>query len=492
MESLLLLVAVILLAGVWSVRVGNRLGFPVMLGFVVIGVVLGPNALGFTHVVTLLWAKNIGYVALFLILFEGGLHTSWSRVRAVWLPSLSLATIGVLISAVIMTLLTHELMQLTWVRSAFVGVAVSSTDAAAVFSILGEQSLPRRLVGVLEVESGTNDPMAFFLTIILIQWVTDHGFGGPVPAFFHIIFTFLLQMAVGLAVGVAVGFLSSVANQRVKLDTGGLYPTLSLAFAILAYAIATLLHGSGFLAVYVASIVMTSRRMEHRHSIVRFHEGLAWTMQILMFVVLGFQLNIGELAHIMVPGVGLAVAALLVARPVAVWLSTAGMAFSHQERAFLAWAGLRGAVPIVLVLTAVLAPGPAHRFLIDAVFFVVIVSTLIQGWTVRPLTERLGLLEPEAPEDLLELVAIARENAIVLPVEISDGSPLAGRKMVDVSFPQNTLCYAIIRDNRVIVPRGATRLHTHDHLLILSDRRHLDELRAAFDGEILGRAEFVP
>ncbi|MCL6452398.1 MAG: potassium/proton antiporter [Alicyclobacillus sp.] len=491
MESWLLLLAVILLAGVWSARVGTRIGFPFLIGFVAIGVLIGPGGLHISSAVSLSFAKDIGYVALILILFEGGLHTSIARIRKVWAPALSLATFGVLVSSVVMAALAHYLLALPLFPAALLGVAVSSTDAASVFSILGGQPLRRRLVDVLEVESGTNDPMAFFLTLILLQWSVK-GVGPFWSATGYVVSTFALQVLVGLAVGVAVGFLGSWANQRIKLDTGGLYPTLSLAFALLSYAVADLLHGSGFLSVYVASVVMGNRRLEHRYSILRFHEGLSWTMHIVMFVVLGLQLTPSRLYAVLLPGIGLAIGALFVARPLAVWLSTLGMGFTWRERHFLSWAGLRGAVPIVLVFTAVLAPGYTPATMVDAVFFVVIASTLVQGLTVKPLAGRLNLLEPTPSETVLELVAITRENAIVLPVEIAESSSLVGRPMVDVPFPANTLCYAIVRDNRVIVPRGATRLQAADHLLILSDRRHIDDLQSLFAQEAVGAPAMLP
>lgn len=233
METFLLMLAVILVAGVWSARLGNRFGFPVLIGFVAIGVILGPGGFRISPVVPRSMANFVGYIALILILFEGGLHTSVARIRKVWIPALSLATVGVLISSAIMALLAYYLLNLPFFPAALLGVAVSSTDAASVFSILGGQPLRKRLVDVLEVESGTNDPMAFFLTIVLIQWST-HGFGSFWHATWYVIGTFALQMFVGLAVGVGTGYLGSFANQRIKLDTGGLYPTLTLAFAVLS------------------------------------------------------------------------------------------------------------------------------------------------------------------------------------------------------------------------------------------------------------------
>jgi len=491
MESFLLLFAVILLAGVWTARLGNRLGFPVLIGFVAVGVVVGPGGFHITPPVPLTWVKYVGYIALILILFEGGLHTSIARIRKAWLPAMSLATLGVLISAFIMAVLSYYLLQLPVYAAAMVGVAVSSTDAAAVFSMLSGRPLRRHLVDILEVESGTNDPMAFFLTLVLIQWsISGHG------PFWHaagyVVEMFALQMCVGLVVGVAVGFAGSFINQRIKLDTGGLYPTLSLAFALLSYSLAVLFHGSGFLSVYIASVVMGNRRLEHRYSIIRFHEGLAWTMQILMFVVLGFQVTLGRLSSIALPGLALAVGALFIARPTAVWLSTLGMKLQWKEKHFLSWAGLRGAVPIVLVVTADLSSARTPPVMIDAVFFVVIASTLIQGLTVKPLARKLDLFEDAPSDGVLELVAIARENAIVLPVEVTESSRFIDRQMVDIPFPQNTLCYALIRGTKVIVPRGATHIQPGDKLLVLSDRRHIQELRDLFEKELVGNPALLP
>ncbi|ACV59413.1 potassium/proton antiporter [Alicyclobacillus acidocaldarius] len=491
METFLLILSLILLAGVWSAHLGNRLGFPVLIGFVAIGMLLGPGGLRLGPHVPLSAAQSIGYLALILILFEGGLHTPFDRIRSVWKPALSLATAGVVISGAILTTMAHALLHLPWYAAALFGVAVSSTDAASVFAILGRQPLRRRLVDVLEVESGTNDPMAFFLTILLIQW-SEHGIGRPWSALGYAISTFALQMAMGLIAGAVIGYLGSLANQRIKLDTGGLYPTLSLAFALLSYSVAVLLHGSGFLAVYTAAVVMGNRRLEHRHSILRFHEGLSWTMHIVMFVVLGLQISPARLGSILVPGVLLAAGALFLARPVAVWISTIGMRFSAAEKVFISWAGLRGAVPIVLVLTAMLSPAYTPAPMLDAVFFVVIASTIVQGLTVRPLAAKLDLLERAPSGDLLELVRIARENAVITPVEVDASSDLVGRKMIEIEFPENTLCYAIVRGDQVIVPRGATELQAGDHLLILSDRRNIRRLRRLFGAERMGPAEMLP
>lgn len=491
MEGFLLLVSIVLLIGVWSVSVNSRFGFPALIGFVGIGVLIGPGGLHITHGFSPVLTKSLSYTALILILFEGGLHTSFQSIRNALGPAISLATFGVLLSSTIMGGLVYYLLHVPASSAALVGVAVSSTDAASVFAVLGGLTIRRRIVDVLEVESGTNDPMAFFLTTILLQWSTDK-FSLSWHTAGYIAGSFALQMAVGAVVGIAVGFLASFMNEHIKLDTEGLYPTLSLAFAFLSFSVSGLLFGSGFLAVYLTSIVMGNRRLQYRYSIIRFHEGIAWTMHILMFVVLGLLMFPTRLGSVIVPGLALAIAGLIIARPLAVWISTLGMGFTWREKNFVAWAGMRGAVPIVLVLAAVIDKVPEYDLLLDVVFFVVLSSTIVQGLTVGHFAHKLNLTEPSPSESLFDLIAIAREHAVVLPVEVAERSRLVRRRMVDIPFPANSLCYGVIRGEQVIVPRGATKIQTGDHLLILTDRRHIEDLKRLFHGEIVGEAALLP
>lgn len=491
MNTMVLMVAIVLLAGVLLARANKRFGFPALISFVAVGAVLAALVPGVLENITPKVAKDLSYLALAFILFEGGLHTSIRRVQRVWVPAISLATFGVLISATIMTAFAHLVLNMSWIPAAMLGVAASSTDAASVFSVLGSTSLRRRLTDVLEVESGTNDPMSFFLITVLIQWVhlTDASVAGEIV---HVILLFLLQMAVGLVVGVCVGLLASYVNRHIRLDTGGLYPTLSLGFALLSFGLAQSFLGSGFLAVYATGVVLSSLRMEHRYTVVRFHEGLAWTMHVLMFVVLGFFLVPRDFVFIFVPGVALAAAALLVARPVAVWLSTVGMGFSRRERIFISWAGLRGAAPIVLILSAVESEVTGYIVLIEVVFFIVIASTLIQGLTVQTLSEKLDLVDPTPSEDVMDLLSLTRETALVVPVEIAADSPFVDKRLNEVQFPENTLCYGVIRDARVVVPRGGTRLRVGDHLLILSQAAQVGALQGMFERDQVGQATMLP
>ncbi|WP_245630127.1 potassium/proton antiporter [Alicyclobacillus acidiphilus] len=486
-----LMVAIVLLAGVLLARANKRFGFPALISFVAVGSALASLVPGVLENITPKVAKDLSYLALAFILFEGGLHTSARRVQRVWRPAMSLATIGVLISSAIMTGFAHMVLGISWVPAAMLGVAASSTDAASVFSVLGNTSLRRRLTDVLEVESGTNDPMSFFLITILMQWIHQPHLSIS-EEIGRVIVLFCLEMAVGLVIGVVIGLLASYVNRYVKLDTGGLYPTLSLGFALLSFGLAQSLYGSGFLAVYVTGVVMSSRQMEHRYTIVRFHEGLAWTMHVLMFVVLGFFLVPRDFAYVFVPGVALAAAALLVARPVAVWISTIGMRFTIRERAFIAWAGLRGAAPIVLILSAVESEVTGYIVMIEVVFFIVIASTLIQGLTVQPLSEKFDLVDATPSEDIVDLLSLTRETALVVPVEIAADSPYVEKRLSEVRFPENTLCYGVVRGSRVVVPRGSTRLRVGDHLLVIAEMSQVAALKAMFDKDQVGQATMLP
>ncbi|MFB5191654.1 potassium/proton antiporter [Alicyclobacillus fastidiosus] len=491
MNTITLVVAVVLLCGVLLVRVNKQLGFPALISFVGIGAVYAAIYPAVFETITPTTAKDLSYLALAFILFEGGLHTSLRRVKRAFAPSISLATVGVVVSAAIMTALAYKLLHVSFIAAALLGVAASSTDAASVFSVLGGTALRRRLVDVMELESGTNDPMAFFLTTILIEWqrLTSHSI---TQALWYTLVLFLLQMGVGFFIGLLTGIFGSFINRSIDLDTGGMYPAFTLGLALLSFALAQSLYGSGFLAVYVTSVVLSNRRLEHRYSILRFHEGLAWTMHILMFVVLGLFLVPRDVAYLAGPGVLLAVGALFLARPAAVWVSTLWMGFTAKERAFMAWAGLRGAAPIVLILSAVEAQVTGYIVLIEVVFFVVIASTLVQGLTVNWVAEKLDLLEPTPSENILDLISITRENAVILPVEIGQTSRLVDKRMVEVKFPENTLCYGIVRGDQVVVPRGATKLRPGDHLLILSDLRHIASLKHLFQGEQVGPPAMLP
>ncbi|WP_206881489.1 potassium/proton antiporter [Alicyclobacillus mali (ex Roth et al. 2021)] len=482
-------VAVVLLSGVFIASAHSRVGLPAMVGFVALGCAIAALDPDLLTAVSPGVATNLSYFALAMILFDGGLHTTPARVRRAFWPAMSLATLGVLVQSAIMTALAHAVLRLPWLSCAMLGVAASSTDAASVFSALGNTSLRERLADVLEVESGTNDPMTFFLMTVLIDLARIGGSGmHPVD----VAVLFVEQMGVGLGVGLVAGYLGRKLLSVARLDTPGLYPAVTLAMALLSFGVAQSMSGSGFLAVYLTGVAMAVARMQERLAVLRFHEGLAWIVQIVMFVVLGFFLVPRDFADVAVPGLLLACGAIFVARPAAVWLTTLFFRLSADERWFIAWAGLRGAAPIVLVLFAVEAHVQGYIALVEVIFFVVLVSALVQGMTVQWFAEKLGLVQATPSESMCELLAVAREAAVVVPIEVAPGSPSAGKRLRDLAFPADTLCYAVVRDGKAVVPRGSTRIRAGDHLLVLAHEGAVGDLERLFREDQVGRAEALP
>lgn len=482
-------VAVVLLSGVFIASAHSRIGLPAMVGFVALGCAIAALDPDLLTAISPGVATNLSYFALAMILFDGGLHTTLERVRRAFWPAMSLATLGVLAQSAIMTALAHAVLRLPWLSSAMLGVAASSTDAASVFSVLGSTSLKARLADVLEVESGTNDPMTFFLMTVLIDLARAGGHGlHPL----EVAALFVAQMGIGLGVGLAVGYLGRKLLTVARLGTPGLYPAVTLAMALLSFGVAQLLSGSGFLAVYLTGVDMAGAHMSERVAVLRFHEGLAWIVQIVMFVVLGFFLVPRDFADVAVPGLLLACGAIFVARPAAVWLSTLFFRMSADERWFIAWAGLRGAAPIVLILFAVEAHVQGYIALVEVVFFVVLVSALVQGMTVEWLAEKFELVQATPPESMCELLAIAREAAVMVPIEVVPGSPSAGKRLRDLAFPPDTLCYAVVRGGKAIVPRGSTRIRAGDHLLVLAHEGAVGEIERLFHEDQVGHAEALP
>lgn len=459
--ALLLLVAVVSSAFSW------RLGVPVLVVFLFVGMLAGSEGVlgipfedyGVSHA--------LGTVALALILFDGGLRTSWRTVRQAAAPAMLLATVGVLITAGVTGLAASWLLDLPLLEGLLLGSIVGSTDAAAVFAVLRAKgvNVNRRLATTLEFESGSNDPMAVFLTVGLIEVLLgqrDLGLG--------MLTLFVVQMSIGLVVGLAVGRLTIRALGRLALAGEGLYPIATAAAGLLAYGLAAVSGGSGFLSVYVAGIVLGNARMPLRSSVLRFHDAAAWLSQISMFVLLGLLSFPSRLQD--VAGEGLVVAATLtfVARPLAVVLVLVLFRFTLRELAFLSWVGLKGAVPIVLGMYPLLFGVPDGAVLFDVVFFVVIVSALTQGWTLPWLARWLGLQEPTRPEPAvtLELASVgAMKGAELVEYAVTPDSPSAHRYVRELGFPQEAVVAMVARGQQVIPPRGSTQLLPGDHVYVM-------------------------
>ena len=372
----------------------RRSRFPLLVTFLGIGMLLGSDGVGGIYFDDAQLARSIGIVGLIAILFEGGLTTAWRDFRSVIAPAAMLSTVGVAISAVVTAGAAHELFSFSWSKSLLLGAVVGSTDAAAVFATLRFTRLRRRLATLLAVESGANDPMAVALTLGLIAWVEHPDYGVDD-------FAVLLarQFALGLVVGIVLGFIASRLLRRLPTDLAPFASVASIGTAALAYGVAASLDGSGFLAVYLVALWVGNTAMPLRRTIVTFHEGLAFLAQVVLFIVLGLLVFPSQLGDVAWSGLALTAVLLFAARPLAVVAALTPFGYRLREQLFLSWAGLRGAVPIVLATFALSAEVSGSATIFNAVFFVVLVSTLAQGMTLEPFARRLGLATEGQPYD---------------------------------------------------------------------------------------------
>jgi cell volume regulation protein A len=401
----------------------------------------------------------------------------------------------VLITAAIVGAATTWLLGMPLLYGLLLGSIVASTDAAAVFSVLRGTGLhlPHRVGATLELESGSNDPMAVFLTVSFLDILMGRGKAGP-----GLLLFFVEHMGIGAVVGIGVGIAAVWVTNRMRLGAEGLYPVFVGAMGILAYGLAATLHGSGFLAVYLAGMAIASRRVVFERGILLFTDGTAWLAQAGMFVMLGLLSSPSRLVE--VAGSKLLVTAVLVfiARPVAVALSLAPLRFGPREIAFISWAGLKGAVPIVLGTFPLLLGLPGGEALFDAVFFVVLVSALLQGWTLAPFARWLGLDEPGAPPPAmsLEITSLEHVQGDIVQYTLLAGGPLSDRTVRDLNLPPGAVVAMIARENRVVPPRGSTRLRAGDHVFVVltpAVRTRVDEIfqgRVRESADSRGDAEF--
>src|SRR3954447_23699233 len=462
--TLILLAGALLAVGIGATLVAGRLRVPGLVLFLGLGMAIGSDGLGWVEFDDVELARTIGVVALVLILFEGGLPAGWREVRPVIVPSISLATLGTLLTAVIVGLAAAWLVDLSILQGLLLRSIRAGTHGAPVFSVLRGSSIERRLARVLEGESGFNDPVAIVLVLGLIEAIQHPGFGA-----LDMLWLCAKQLAIGGAVGLVGGRLAAEGVRRVQFGTTGLYPVASIAAAALAFGVADRLDGSGFLAVYVAGLVLGSAQIPARRTVADFHDGLAWVSQIAVFFTLGLLVFPSRFDD--VAGDALLVAAVLmfVARPLAAFASTFWARFSARESLLLGWAGLRGAVPIVLATFPVIDHVPPARPFFDIVFFVVIPSTLIQGVTFDPLAKRLGLTtdEPALSRPLLEVGTIRRLGAEVVEFPVRDGDAAVGALVRELRLPREALVSVLVRGDEALLPRGSTEIEAGDRLHIL-------------------------
>jgi cell volume regulation protein A len=441
--------------------------------FLGLGMVVGSDVLGWIPFDNVRLAESVGVVALALILFEGGLTAGWGEIRPVFRPAIALAVPGTLITALVTGLAASWLFDFSLVEGLLLGSIVSSTDGAAVFSLLRGAGLRRRLERTLEGEAGFNDPIAVLLVLGFIEWVKEPDYGLADMAVL-----FGQQLVIGLIAGLAVGALAQKAFARVRLSTPGLYPVATLATAALAFGAAAALHGSGFLAVYLCGLMLGSADLPAKRTVTAFHEGLAWVAQLGMFLTLGLLVFPSQLGDIAWEGTLLALVVVFVARPVATAVATVGSGFEVREKAFLGWAGLRGAVPVVLATFPVIEDVPRDEEFFNIVFFAVVFSTLLQGTTIDVVARKLGVTSDEAPppERIIEVGRVRELGGDVVEHVVRPGDAAAGALLRDLGLPRDALVSLIVRGDEVLLPRGSTRVEEGDRMLVLARREVRGEL----------------
>ena len=478
-DQLILLGGIFLLIGIVSSKFSARLGLPVLVLFLAVGMAAGEDGIGGIQFDNFRLAHAIGTLALGIILFDGGLQTRRSSLRAAWKPAALLATAGVLVTAAITGIAASLLAGIPILTGLLMGSIVASTDAAAVFAVLRSQGvrLRERLSATLEIESGSNDPMAIFLTVGLLEVLTGGAELGP-----GLVGLFAQQMGLGALAGLAGGWLTVQLVNRINLAAPGLYPVLAGSCGLLVYGLAAVMGGSGFLAIYLAGIVLGNSRLVFQRGTFLFMDGLAWVGQITMFVALGLLSTPSELLGVAPQGLLLSAALILVARPLAVVPLLAPFGYSVREHVLIAWVGLKGAVPIVLATFPLMYGLPEAPLLFNLIFFVVLVSATLQGWTLPILATRLGLQEPEVPRSpvSLELTALRDVNAEVVDYTVTEGAPIAGRSLSELQLPEGAVVAMISRGSSLVPARGSTVLKPGDHVFVLLRQDSRDQVDRVF------------
>jgi cell volume regulation protein A len=471
----LIAAAGLLLISVLVSKISDRFGVPVLLLFLGLGMLAGSDGPGGIYFDNPAVAQFVGVIALVLILFAGGLDTDITQVRAVLKEGILLSTLGVLITALLTGWVSMQVLGLPLEIGLLLGATVSSTDAAAVFSVLRSKgiSLKGNLKPVLELESGSNDPMAIFLTVGIIQLIQF-----PNRSLLNLIGLFALQMLVGALIGLLMGRIMVWLINHIRLGYEGLYPVLTLSLVFLTFGITTILGGSGFLAVYLTGIVLGNREFIHRRSLLRFHDGLAWLMQIAMFLTLGLLVFPSRLVSVTGSGLLIAAALMLLARPLSVLIALIGSQFAFREKLFISWVGLRGAVPIILATFPLLAQIPQADLIFNIVFFVVLTSVLFQGTTITPAARWLKLDAPAVPKRIypIEFTPVGGFKSELKELAVPPNSPMAGKAIVELGLPDDFLVVLIARQNDFVMPSGGTVIEPGDTLLALADAATFEEV----------------
>jgi potassium/hydrogen antiporter len=468
-ENILLIGSVLLFVSIIAGKTSYRYGVPTLLLFLTIGMLAGSDGIGGIHFDDPKIAQFIGIVSLNFILFSGGLDTDWTSVKPILREGFVLSTLGVLLTAVSLGSFVWLVTDFTVYESMLLGSIVSSTDAAAVFSILRSKSLALKanLRPTLELESGSNDPMAYVLTIAFLTLVIhqDQGILTIVPIF-------LQQMIVGGIAGLLFGRLSKLIINKIKLDFEGLYPVLVIAIMFITFSATDFIGGNGFLAIYICAVYLGNQDLIHKKTILKMYDGLAWLMEIVLFLTLGLLVFPTQIFPIIGIGLLIALFLIIVARPLSVFASLVFFKMELRRRFYISWVGLRGAVPIVFATYPLLAGIEKANMIFNIVFFISVISIVIQGTTLSIFAKWLNVALPEKAKKLTSIDLLLTENpkAEMKEILITPDSDAVDKKIVELHFPKNAIIAMIRRDDSFITPNGSTKIEAHDKLFVLADR----------------------
>lgn len=468
-EVILLVASVLLFLSVVASKISDRYGVPILILFLTIGMLAGSESVGKIYFDDPWLAKTLGTVALTFILFAGGFETNKKDIKEIFLGGLSLSSLGVLLTAITVGLFSTAILKFTLMEGLLLGAIVSSTDAAAVFNVLraNKIKLKGNLQPLLEFESGSNDPMAVFLTVGIIGLLKD-----PQLSPFHLLPDFIMDMGIGTLSAFIFGGLGIALINHLRLTHNGLYPALIIALVFFTYAVTTMVKGNGFLAVYVTGILIGNANIIHKKTIQHFCDGIAWLMQIAMFLTLGLLVFPSRIIPVINVGVFIALFLIFFARPLSVFISLTFTKFNIREKLFISWVGLRGAVPIILATFPLLAHIPKADLIFNIVFFIVLTSVLFQGTTLPIIAKLLNLIEPFNPNNKypFDLKKASENNANLENFIVPYDSVAIGKPLYKLNIPKGCLIALISRDETFLVPNGETKLEAGDVLLIIADK----------------------
>jgi potassium/hydrogen antiporter len=470
-ENILLIGSLLLFLSIIASKTSFKLGIPTLILFLVVGMLAGSDGLGGIYFNDPKMAQFLGVVALTFILFSGGLETKWESIKPILWQGVSLSTLGVLITALSVGIFSSYLLGYTLYEGILLGAIVSSTDAAAVFSILRSKSigLKGNLRPTLEFESGSNDPMAYFLTVSVIYLIQE-----PDASVLSLVPRFFKGMMLGGICGYALGKSMIWIVNRIKLDIDGLYPVLILALVFFTFSFTDFIGGNGFLAVYIAAIILGNSNFLHKKSLMRFYDGQAWLMQIVMFLTLGLLVFPSHIVPVIGPGVLISLFLIFIARPVAVMISLAFFRdLNIRKKLFISWVGLRGAVPIIFSTYPLIAGVATAGNIFNLVFFISASSVLLQGTTLSTVGKWLHVSVPEKLKRKFPLDIELKENfnTELVELDIPENSPAIGKAVMELDLPKSALIVLIHRDGKYITANGATQIEPKDHLLIMADSK---------------------